>query len=270
MLSFFKTQPLLDESSSRWIFDAFAWAIEHYDSEFFARDSQLVLPNNAFFPTRANSVDELANSVFEKVSLYSGLTKWPFKLVEPQQYFPQQYQIEHPTAVIRGDKADDTTHQNMLQNPQDKLMVSYDPVQLNQPQVMVANYAAMLAGYLTGLSNQPPPGGEEHRAPAIEILAIFMGFGVMFANTAYAFRGGCGSCHNHAANRTAVLTENEAVYALALFAALKDIDNKTATEHLKKHLRSSYKQAIKQIKSQPEELNRLKAIMPEQALCAPS
>jgi hypothetical protein len=156
--------------------------------------------------------------------------------------------------------------QNMLANPQDRFVVSYDPIQIKQPQVMVANYASILASYLMGVAHQAPPGGEDYRGPATEILAIFMGFGVMFANTAYAFRGGCGSCHVHAANRTAILTENEVVFALALFAVLKNVDTKVVTSQLKKHLRPMFKQAVKDIKSQPDELARLQNVMPNETM----
>jgi hypothetical protein len=258
MISLFKSKPFVDEATSQWLFDAFGWAIQQFDGQFFADKSQLILPTNEFFPNRAKSVEELATSVFDNVSGYCGLTKWPFKLVDPQQYAPQQYQVTQPLLIVRGEDVAAGEGHNMLANQQQPLTVSYDPVQLNQPQVMVANYAAMLSSYLMGLSSQLPPGGEEHRAPAIEILSIFMGFGVMFANTAYAFRGGCASCHDHRANRTAVLTENESIYALAMFCLLKDIDNKTVTPHLKKHLRGMYKQAVKQIQDQSEDFENLR------------
>jgi hypothetical protein len=252
----------MDEGSRQWLFDSFGWAITHFDADFFANDSKLVLPTNEFFPTRAHSADELANSVFDGVKAYTGLTQWPFQLVAPERYQPQHFQVKNHPLILRGQTQDTSQYSNMLTNPADRLSVSYDPVQMNQPQVMVANYASMLSSYLVGLSNQLPPGGEEYRAPGIEVLSIFMGFGVMFANTAYAFRGGCSSCHNHAANRVAVLTENESVFALALFCQLKDIDTKTVAPQLKKYLRPLYKQAVKEIHSLPDELERLQLLLP--------
>ena len=260
MFGLFNSKPIVDEDSRQWLNEAFIWAMEHFDGKFFARQSQLILPTNAFFPARENSVEALASSVFEKVRGYCGLTHWPLTLVDPAHFVPQQYQLSAPVAIVRGDNVDPQMAQNMLSVPGQQLAVSYDPVQLNQPQVMVANYAAMMANYLMGAANQPVPGGPEHRAPAVEVLAIFMGFGVMFANTAYAFRGGCGSCHNHAANRVAVLTENESLYVLALFCTLKQIDAKTVTPHLKGHLRGMFKQAMKSLKkdqSQTDGLSRL-------------
>lgn len=260
MLNLFKSKPLVDETSRQWLFDSFAWALENFDGDFFANESLLILPTNAYFPTRAQSIEELAFSVFERVKEFCGLKHWPFTLVEPQNYVPQNYQLRQPIEVVRSNEANLPSIAGALQNPTDQLPISYDPVQINQPQVMVANYAAMLSSYLIGMSNQLPPGGEDYRLPGIEILAIYMGFGVMFANTAYAFRGSCGSCHNHAANRTAVLSENEAIYALALFGQLKQVPAKDITPHLKKHLRSMYKQAVKQLNDYPEEMERLQLL----------
>ena len=266
MFNLFKTKPLLDETSRQWLFDSFHWAIAHFDGQFFTDKSQLILPTGHFFPDRATSADQLANNVFDKIKEYTGLSNWPFKLVAPEYYQPQHFQLKSHQLVVRGtgqNEPQTSQYQNMLANPSDQLAVSYDPVQMNQPQVMVSNYVSMLSSYLMGVSNQQPPGGEEYRAPATEILSIFMGFGVMFANTAYAFRGGCSSCHNHAANRVAVLSENEAIYALALFCRLKDIETKTVTPHLKGHLRGLYKQALKEINAQPEELEQLQAVLPQ-------
>jgi len=74
-----------------------------------------------------------------------------------------------------------------------------------------------------------------------------MGFGVLFANSAYTFRGGCGSCYNASANRQASLSENEILFALAVFCHLKKIDTKRANQGLKKHLKSSFTIARRQV-----------------------
>ena len=74
-----------------------------------------------------------------------------------------------------------------------------------------------------------------------------MGFGVMMANSAYTFRGGCGSCFNAASNRQANLTENEIIFALAMFCKLKKITAKEGTLHLKKHFKRPFLTASRQI-----------------------
>ena len=89
------------------------------------------------------------------------------------------------------------------------------------------------------------------------MVAIFLGFGLMFANSAYTFRGGCGSCYNASANRDAYLTEQQSVYALALFSVLKELPTNTVSANLKKHLRGYFKKAVKEILSYPADIERL-------------
>jgi hypothetical protein len=83
------------------------------------------------------------------------------------------------------------------------------------------------------------------------------GFGLMFANSAFTFRGGCGSCYNPQAKWDAYLSEQESTYTLAIFAVLKAIPHSTVTGHLKRHLRGFYKQAVKEIGRRSDVLSRL-------------
>ena len=62
------------------------------------------------------------------------------------------------------------------------------------------------------------------------------------------------------AKRQPALTELDSLFTLALFCRLKGITNKEVMMHLKKYLRSSYKQAVKQIDQRLEQVNDLKRI----------
>ena len=79
----------------------------------------------------------------------------------------------------------------------------------------------------------------------------------MFANSAFTFRGGCGSCYNPNAKRDAYLTEFQSVYALAIFSVLKSIPNATVTAHLKGHLKGFYRKAVKEITQSQQSLAQL-------------
>lgn len=126
---------------------------------------------------------------------------------------------------------------------------------------MSASYAHVIAQHLIIQSTLPPPGGMQFFAEASEVLASMMGFGVLLSNSAYTFRGGCGSCYNAMANRQPALTESDSVFVLALFCRLKGITDKEATRYLKKHLRSSYKRALRQIDERIGEVNELKRLI---------
>ena len=101
------------------------------------------------------------------------------------------------------------------------MLVQPEPNQSTQD--LVASFCQAFAAILIAQRGEQPPGGEQFLPQAIDLLASYMGFGVMFANTAYQFKGGCGSCYNRYANREVALPENEMVSCLALFTVLKGL-----------------------------------------------
>lgn len=264
MLStFFKTKPIIDESSKAWIFDTFAWCIDQLDGDFFYHNSELILPNNHFYPGSVSSIEEMATTIFTNTTKYSGLTRWPLRLVDSEHFIEKSMpQLEFKTR-LRGEMASISP----IENAQFASMISYKidgqkvtptidiafhSSQLNQVQDLIAYLvqvqANILVGQHEGLAlSVSAPGGKELLPQTIDLVACFMGFGVIFANTAYQFKGGCGSCNIQSLNRQAALPELETVYALALFCVLKASDIKQVKKSLKTHLYKSFRQAHKEI-----------------------
>ena len=255
LLNVFKTKPLLDSESADWIFEAFHWALTNFDSQEFFNRSKLIQPTNQFFPGGVNSVHAKAENIFKHTLNHAGLSHWPFQLQPPEHF--QNLPVQ-PMNVDSFKRHSAKNTLPVLSSAQ-PIYISYNPQQTLKPEDLSSSYAHVLAQHLTVQSQQLPPGGPEYFAEGTEILAIFMGFGVMFSNSAYTFRGGCGSCYNAQANRQASLSENEVIFALALYCRLKDIPYSEATRHLKTHLKTNYKQAIKQIEDQQEHLSNLLA-----------
>jgi hypothetical protein len=256
MLGLFDNKSPLDDSSSQWLFDAFAWSLENFGTDPFYNDTVLVLPSNEFFPGRVDSVPTMAGLIFDQVKGYAGISHWP-TLISEQDTCPT---TEQPQIEIKGALRGPKGIANETADATQRLLIPYNPQQINNPEGMIASFAHTLSHHLGQMANEPPPGGFEYWPQATELLAVYLGFGVMFANSAFSFRGGCGSCYNPNANRKAYLTELEATYALAIFAALKDIPNSAITKHLKKHLRGFYKASAKNIRAQQDELHKLKAV----------
>ncbi|WP_199611148.1 hypothetical protein [Flocculibacter collagenilyticus] len=276
MLSLFKTKPLITDEQETWLLETFCWALEMFDSEFFVEEAQLVLPTPAFFPKSVNSIEEMAQHVFSQVMQFSGMSKWPIKLVAPQQMIAQSFPLFGFKGRVRGEEAapylltsapsssqplTDYSHGysqaatwssadysvSAQQQTIPPILVSYNPQQINQPQDLIASFSQALALILIKQGQALPPGGEALIPQAADLVSCFLGYGVMLGNTAYHFRGGCGSCYNPYANRQAALSEPEVMYALALFAKLKKIDKKHVLPHLKSHLRGQYKRASKMV-----------------------
>ncbi len=253
-------QPVIDPSSSEWIFNAYSWALQNFDANLFYTDTVLVCPTNEFFPGKMNSVQGMAESIFERVKGYAGISHWP-TLVQEQSMCrlteSQQVQIR---GALRGPKG---ITDESIENSQ-RLVIPYNPQQINNPEGMIATYAHMLSFHMGQMGKTLPPGGSDYWPHATELLAVFLGFGLMFANSAYNFRGGCGSCYNPYAQRDAYLSEAEATYALALFCMLKSIPNSEVTPHLKGHLRGTYRRSVKEISEKVQEVDQLKKLPVEQ------
>lgn len=256
MFGLLNKSPLLDEVASQWLFDAYRWALRHFDARVFFDETLLVTPTNAHFPGRENSVEGMATLIFQRVQAYAGVSHWPHQLVDAMSYLP----TETPRLAADSFLAQRGARLTQIDPRTPPLIVPYNPHQLNKPESLIASYAYVLAYYLGTTANEPPPGGENYWPHATELLGVFMGFGLMFANTAYTFKGGCGSCYNPLAERAAFLSENEVVYALALFCVLKRIPKEMVWPHLKSHLKPAYKKALRDIRQREVELMALRSI----------
>ena len=253
MFNLFQKSPLLDEASIQWMFDCYAWALRHFDAKVFFNETILVVPTNDCFPGEGNSPFAKADLILQQVKHHAGMGNWPLQLVEEQDYVNAVPQLAFEGAV-RGQHA-------LAPRPADansRLLATYQLELLRNPQALIANYAQLLSHYLGGATRDLPPGGMENWPHVTELLGVFMGFGLMFANTAYQARvSSCGACQGPIIQRTNYLSQFDITYALAIFAVLKQIPNKDVTKYLKKTLHPFYKKAVKDVMGREEELQRL-------------
>lgn len=257
VFSLFKSKPLLDEATVAWLFDCYAWALAQFDAQVFREESLLVLPNDRFFPGRVDSVEGMANLIFDRVKGYSGVAHWPTQLMDGRQcttQAPAQLIIGGALRGSRGMAPDEV-------DASQRLVLPYDPAMVNNPEAMIASFAHQLAHYLASLAEEPPPGGEASWAQATEVLAVFLGFGLMFANSAFNVRiQSCGSCGAPPADRQSFLSQYDTTYALAIFCVLKGIPSREVLPHLKASLRGFYKKAVKEVSANEEGVARLQQI----------
>jgi len=252
----FNRGPLLDAARVTWLFDSYAWALGNFDASIFYADTQLVTPTNDHFPGRVDSVHGMASLIFDRVKGYAGVAHWPTELVDGSRCeLP-----EAPRIAIEGPLRRSGEQLPAVTDGEERLIIAFDPNQVNNPEGLIAAYAHTIAHYLAAMGEESPPGGEAYWMQATELLAIYMGFGLMLANSVDNFRGGCGSCYNAAAQRAAFMAQDEATYALAIFAVLKGLPAKAVLPHLKKSLRGIFKRAMREVSENGEQLARLRAI----------
>lgn len=240
MFGLFNRGPLLDEDYANWIFDVFAWALRNFDPVMFREETVLVLPTNEHFSGRANNPEEMAKLIFTQVVGFAGMRHWPLQLLPPDSCLLESAAPTDFSTELRGKRG-------MAPDPSSaRLTLTYDPEYLNNPEATIAVFAHTLAHYLGSAATEPPPGGPDSWPQTTEILAVFLGFGLMFANTALVLpRGGC--CGGPVVRRQAFVTQQDITYALALFASLKQLPNKQILKHLKKSLQSHFKLARQEI-----------------------
>ncbi len=256
-LPLFSRKAPLDAVSIEWIFDVFAWALTHLDADYFYRDSILVTPTNNHFPGRAGSVREMAELIFDQTLGHAGMAHWPIQLHEPQA---MHVDVAPPVALpapLRA-RANDMPRR---QSASVTIPVSYNPALVRNPEAMIAGYAQVLAHYLGATVNEAPPGGIQNWPQTTEVIGVFMGFGLLFANTAFNFKNrACGSCGGPPVERQVYLSQYDITYALALFSTLRAVPDKMVLHHLKSSLRPYFKRCRKDLAARGEVLAGLHAI----------
>jgi len=250
----FKPQPLLDEPTIDWMFDVFAWAMRNFDADVFREETILVLPTNEHFPGRVDGPEGMARLIFRQVTEYAGMAHWPFELM-PENACVARRPIR---VAIKGSLRGAAGVAVEAVEEADRLRVTYDTHQTRSPEALIATFAHTIALYLAPAAEEAPPGGADNWPHITELLAVFMGFGLMFANSAYtAPSGGCGGCGGPATARDAYLSQYDITYALAIFAVLKAIPVKAVVPHLKRPLRPFFKKAYKDVCSRQDLLRRV-------------
>lgn len=260
MFSLFRSKPVLDSDSTEWLWESYAWALRNFDRNLFYNDTVLVTPSKSHFPDQADDAVTLAERMLDRIKGYMGMARWPTRLValSEEQPFPAFPRIAI-SGPGRGERALVEIEAGQA------LPVGYDPALLQRPpDVLITLLAQNLASPLAQLCPEAPPGGDENRGAATDLLAIFMGFGIFLTNNAFNYNiGGCGSscgCGPKGVQLMGVLTEAQMAYALALFCVLKGIPNSDVLPHLKQNVRGFYKQAVKEIERKDAALQQLRAI----------
>ena len=137
-------------------------------------------------------------------------------------------------------------------------VVTYDPASVNDPMVLIATLAHELAHYELANIADEPPGGEDGHEPATDLLAVYLGFGIFGANSAFNFsqhQGVMSQGWSYA--RLGYLSEREWIFALAVFLTLKRLPGQAVHRYLKDQLIGDLGKAMRYLEKKPELLSGL-------------
>lgn len=241
MFSLLKPARLLDDATADALHNTFEWALEQFDKVYFFQSTRLIHPTRDDFPDKANNAEDMARALCARICEYAGLSHWPFTVQAPQQFSGQ---IPPLLGLDTHSRQQETAQPT---GSQPGLEISYANEMMRKPMDLVGSMSKNIAQHFLHQSQLIPPAGPESFDATAEVIATMMGFGLFIANSAYTFRGSCARCYDPRANRAAALSEDEAIYTLALFCHYKNIPNKDVTPSLKSYLRGAFKKARKQV-----------------------
>lgn len=221
----FRARPksFLDSARREWQFDVFAWLLRNCGGYPKFLETTLVLPIEQHFPDRGMSGHAGVTALFRCVRDHAGMADWPCA-VEPQPREPR------------------TTPPPPNQIP----VFTYDP-DVPDPKALIAPFARALARYLVETFEEPAPAGPPLHEPAVELAAVFIGFGVFMANSAFA-------------DTRYQLNEGEFVHALAMFCLLRKLDPEAVAPHLNPHLRKYLRLAARDLAQYGPGFQRLRSV----------
>jgi hypothetical protein len=217
-----RPKPFLDTARREWQFDTFGWLLRNCGGYPKFLDTDLVLPVDAHYPRKVSGHAGVA-ALFRRVRDQAGMSEWPCT-VEPWSPQPR----------------------SAAGSPDNVPVISYPPESI-EPISLVATFALELARYLIETFEEPPPGGAALLEPAIEIAAVFMGFGLFMANAQYR-----GASHQ--------LNEGEFVHALAMFCLLRKMQTESVEGHLNPHLRKYLRLASLDLAQHDRSFQRLRSV----------
>lgn len=221
----------------------FAWSLQNFGSDVFYDETELITPTSRYFPDKADSAESMIKHVFVRVRKYAGLENWPCR-IQPQEDDPNP--IVAPTLVLKGAPSGPAGTFSHRGN-KTEAVITYKPKLINQPESLVATFAHELAHYLSSMAKDAPPGGEEYREHATDLMAVYLGFGIFMANSAFIFQQYTSvDSRGWSSTRQGYLSEYQLTYALAIFCALKNINDDAVLPYLDRHLRGFYKKAVKE------------------------
>jgi hypothetical protein len=217
-----KPKPFLDAARREWQFASYAWLLRNCGGYPKFLDTTLVLPTPEHFPDRGLRGHAAVAAIFRRVRDHAGMADWPCT-VEPESDAPR---------IETGDSG--------------RIPVFTYRRESLEVVSLVAAFARDLARYLVATIEEPVPGGEELRGPAVEMGAVFLGFGVFLANSVVR-------------DAPCELNEGELAHALAMFCLLRRLPPEAADEHLNPHLRKYLRLAIRDLSQHDAAFGTLRA-----------
>ena len=209
----------LDPDVEDWCLETWGWLLTNLGGMQRFRQVPLVTATREFFPPTETEGHERAFYVFEQVKLLMAMQNRPCRL-EAFDLPPSGQRVGLYAKIQRGGTANGT-----FQIKDGEVIISYASELVDQPRKLIATFAHELSHYLLATIMKPIPGGNDLHELATELTVAYTGFGIFSANAAFHFEQ-----HQDvfgqgwSSGRSGYFSERTWAFALALFAALQEIE----------------------------------------------
>ena len=251
----FKRKPLLDAETADWHIDNFEWLTRNYAASTKLNKVRLVLPKEGFFPADGEQGHALALRIFARIKVYADINDWPVDL----EMGASLQQKSRSLLQVRGGAEALGTFEAAAGN---RMTIRYAPELLRSPQALIATLAHEVGHVIIASAPEEPICEPDEIEFLTDLAAVWLGFGVFLANTAFTFqqwRDDAMGTQGWSSERQGYLPENDLVFALALFLSVKQLDPTEAGSALKPHLASVLKKALTDLDGRKEEIGRIRA-----------
>ena len=193
----------------------------------------LVLPNNP-----ALNAAKTAPELFEAVRTLAGMENWPCRL----EKVDDEVETGDMRITAEGSGACGTFS---VENGE--AIIRYSATMLRDPDALAATFAHELCHYLL-MEAGDPPGGPDLMEHSTDLAAVYLGFGVLLANSARTFeQWQDDGWHGWRASSAGYLSEQALTTGTAMFAGLHGYGIAEAEGQLKPYLTTDLRKARKAV-----------------------
>lgn len=248
---------LIDKHTEAWFFDRFAWILENFSQEKPVNRTELVTPSPEHFPVDPDGAS-LPEQLLRHVINYSGVDHWTFSLERVDENGTKDlgsalllYPLTQASPVEANDNEDDC------------LPITYPDRYDTSAQHLISCFGSHIGWYLAQTVEMPEEFDEEEFPLIADLMAIYLGFGVIRSNTSFDSQSdGEFGWHAWSTERQGFLTEGTTIFATLVFAELAGIEVERVRAGLKPRLHKQLEKARRQIVHSQDDIARLRALEP--------
>jgi hypothetical protein len=248
-------RPLITPEEEGWQFSCFEWLMRGTGGFGRFRHAVVVLPTDTFFPQKGQRSPALQEALFAQIKAHAGMGEWACTLAM-QEADPSMYLT--PRISVQGSLG---TEAGTFRRSGSQALISYNPSLLADPMAFVATMAHELAHFVVSEIAEEPPGGAENLEFATDMAAIFLGFGVFLVNSSFRFWQ---SGNSIASRRLGYLSEEQRIFALAMFTQLLGQDPAPISRGIHSQFRRMYRRGLRDVEKS-ERIQDLRLITPVDA-----